>query len=940
MRIKLLLFFASLALVGCETSPTSGPRSAPTCVGPACADAGPEDISLDPGSQSEGGDVGNDATEDVGDDTPDVSEDAGEDVEPGDADPDTETDVEADSGEDASTDTESDLGPCGGEEPNGCGGCFGLGFEVGGPCGECVDGLWECDGPDALVCVGAEREPRDWWRDVDMDGFGNADTLPFLGCDAPAPGWIDNAGDCDDDADDIFPGADETCDGQDQDCDGEIDEAPSEECTDACCDDGLVCTSGDCLIRCDEGTRCGDDLEYCCEGASICYADECAIPGNLCGFTEDCDLDEICEPSLGICLPREVVPPCEFVPPVGEFEPALGCRWTTAGLDVNPTHDDVVATPIVINLTDDDGDGLTNENDIPEIVFPTYNLGGGCCNRPSTLRIVSGDCNDDGTMTTLASLTEPAITNDSGIAAADLNGDGVPEIVAPAHNGSRAQGTVAFTRVTDDGSEWEVLWHNETYPTFDVHSRGGAVVSIANLDASGAPEIIIGNVVLNGLDGSLVWDGAVPVEGREPGGIGNNAFLGPSSVVADVDLDGFMEVFAGNTLYEHTGEQAWTYEYTTDNSRCGGSLPCDGFNAAGDFDDDSEGELVAIRRGEVFVWNHDGTLLWQQEIPIDDCGYNESGPPTVADFDGDGFPEIGTASADFYVVLDLNDCGGDNWEELGCEAEGILWKVANRDCSSRATGSSVFDFEGDGRAEVVYADERNFRIFDGETGAILFDDGTHGSHTRIEMPVIADVDNDGNSEVIIPENGSGGGNPGIDIWEDGSDNWVRTRRIWNQHGYSVTNINEDGTVPLVPERNWLNPRLNNYRQNTQPGGVFDAPDLAITALRLIGDECPLTTFRVIVEVTNEGALSVPAGVPIQVFVGAGEATFGLDTVETVTRLFPGDTETIVFDATVSEDVPAPPYTVRATIDPDEEINECDESDNSRESDGFDCYPFP
>ena len=36
---------------------------------------------------------------------------------------------------------------------------------------------------------------------------------------------------------------------------------------------------------------------------------------------------------------------------------------------------------------------------------------------------------------------------------------------------------------------------------------------------------------------------------------------------------------------------------------------------------------------------------------------------------------------------------------------GIRWKVANADCSSRVTGSSVFDFDGDGNAEVIYNDE-------------------------------------------------------------------------------------------------------------------------------------------------------------------------------------------------------------------------------------------
>ena len=930
MRFSLLILIAS-ALAACGTNISSGIDDLPTCIGDSCTDP---DVSEDDAT---------DAGTTDGDTTRDLGHDAADGDHPDISDEDTDDANDADDGSsatDSEPDAEVDLDPCGGAEPNACGGCFGLGFELGAPCGLCSDGVWECEGTDALACVGADRDEVDWWFDSDGDGFGDGDSLPFRACDPPAPDWVANEADCDDEDGEVFPGATEVCDGVDQDCDDDVDEAPDDSCINACCDDARVCVDGDCIIRCDAGIRCGDELELCCEGAAICYSDSCAVPGALCEFTEDCTLDEICEVSLGICLPREVVPPCEFVPPVGEFEPTLGCRWTTDDDVIDRNRDDVVATPIVINLTDDDGDGVTDENDIPEIVFLTYDLGGGCCNRPSTIRIVSGACNDDGTMTTIASLDDPVLTNDSGLAAADLDGDGVAEIVAVTHNGSRPQGTVAFTRTSDDGSTWDVLWHNETYPTWDVHTRGGPLVSIANIDAAGGPEVIIGNVVLSGADGSLVWDGAAPPGGGESGGIGNNAFLGPSSAVADVDLDGFMEIFAGNSLYEHDGTVAWTYDYSTSNSACGGGLPCDGFNAVGNFDEDAQGELVAIRRGELFVWDHDGELIWQATIPRDDCAFNESGPPTVADFDGDGFPEVGTASADFYVVLDLNDCGGDDWAEAGCDSEDILWKVANRDCSSRATGSSVFDFEGDGRAEVVYADEQNFRIFDGQTGAILFDDDTHGSHTRIEMPVIADVDNDGNSEVVIPENGSNDGRQGIDVWEDSSDNWVRTRRVWNQHGYSVTNIEENGAVPLLPERNWLVPTLNNYRQNTQPRGIFDAPDLAVVALRLVGDECPLTRFTVIVEVTNEGALSVPAGVPIQISLDAGGEVFGVETVETSERLFPGDTETQTFDVTVGDEVPAPPYTVRATIDPDEEINECDEEDNSRASEDFDCYPFP
>lgn len=200
-----------------------------------------------------------------------------------------------------------------------------------------------------------------------------------------------------------------------------------------------------------------------------------------------------------------------------------------------------------------------------------------------------------------------------------------------------------------------------------------------------------------------------------------------------------------------------------------------------------------------------------------------------------------------------------------------------------------------------------------------------GSHTRIEMPVIADVDNDGNAEVVIPENGSHSGQPGLDVWEDASDNWVRTRCIWNQHSYHVTNITEDGEIPLFEEPNWRNERLNNFRQNVQPAGLFDAPDLAMGEIDVSSGDC---SFSLTVTVTNEGALAVPPGVLVRGTVLDGEIVLAYAEAETETRLFPGGSEEIEILIEVPEDTDSGDYLVRMTVDPDSEINECDEEDNS------------
>jgi hypothetical protein len=681
---------------------------------------------------------------------------------------------------------------------------------------------------------------------------------------------------------------------------------------------------------------------------------------------------------------------------------------------------EVVMTPAVANLTDDNGDGVTDVMDMPDIVFVSFDYAtDGCCTRRGVLRVVSGGCNPDGTMTTHATLkgltAADWIGNSTGVALGNLHPDDVidervPEIVATFKNG----GAVAWRRVADDGSAWEVMWQNDDLPN-NQHTRGGAQPSIADLNADGRPEVIIGNVVLDGLTGKGPWDPDLPAEalawdGRDleatvPGanlGIGNNAFLGPVSTIADLDRDGLQEVIAGNTVYNYDGNERWTYHYTTTNSSCGGSLDCDGYNAVGNFDDDDEGEVVIVRLGELFILNHDGSPVAGIPLPIripgapadvvpptyspaayvpsaplydedgdplpperilcggalqllafdlagdpimsegsqvvvSTAGANESGPPTVADFDGDGFAEVGTASSTAYVVFDFQ-CTGDPLPPE-CEREWVRWLVENDDCSSRATGSSVFDFEGDGSAEVVYADETTFRIFRGSDGAILYEDTTHSSNTRLEMPIVVDVDNDGKSEVVVPEPNVDPSRGGIEVWEDSGNNWVRTRRIWNQHAYSVTNVTEDGQIPRVPQSNWLRSRLNNFRQNVQPGGLFDAPDFVVREIfRLDCDESQLT-FAVVVG--NDGSLSVPPGILTHVVVTTDDArVFDLGAVPTQGWLLPGQSEELEIVFEIPEGPSVVSIAVSATVDDDgmggQQYNECDDGNNGASSNPISC----
>ena len=705
-------------------------------------------------------------------------------------------------------------------------------------------------------------------------------------------------------------------------------------------------------LDCGANLRCGRQLEECCVAGQICYGFSCTTPGPECVRQADCPAGQVCERDLGICIDEVVVGDCEYHPPQGQFNPQVDCRWTPPPDHVNTGRNDVVMAPAVANLTDDTGDGKTDTFDIPDIVFISYNLeSDGCCNQHGTLRIVSGACNLDGGMNTHASINDPPLDNSGGVALGDLDADGVPEIVAMmCVTVGQPQGTVAFKRATADGSQWTVYWRNDTYPMNMVHTDGATQPSLVDLTGDGKPEVLVGNVALNPTDGSLFWDGLDSVGATA--GIGNNAFLGPVSTAADINLDGKPEVLAGNTCYSWDGQELWTYPYTTNNSPCGGDLPCDGFTATGNFDSDEYGEVVIVRRGEIFVINHDGTLLNKVAIPKDDCANNESGPPTVADFDNDGRPEIGTAAADYYTIIDL-DCFG-NPLPAGCAREGVLWFVPNQDCSSRVTASSVFDFDGDGQAEAVYADEVSFRIFDGATGTELYVDDTHSSHTRLEMVVIADVDNDGNAEVVIAENqwhdrgnpgvevviaenASRSGTPGVEVWGDVLDNWVFTRRIWNQHSYHVTNVEEDGSVPSYEEPNWGQDHLNNFRQNVQGEGLFWAPDLVVINL---GAVCELDlSLYITFDVMNQGSRMVGPGAAVSIYI---DDTV-IDTVRTTQALLPGQLEHFSYSWQLPPEQEGVGFSLTVAADDigdgSGEHNECEqggEDNNTAKIDGLLC----
>jgi hypothetical protein len=186
----------------------------------------------------------------------------------------------------------------------------------------------------------------------------------------------------------------------------------------------------------------------------------------------------------------------------------------------------------------------------------------------------------------------------------------------------------------------------------------------------------------------------------------------------------------------------------------------------------------------------------------------------------------------------------------------------------------------------------------GSDGQVLYQQ-PHSSLTACEYPVIADVDGDHNAEIIIAQNDLMADAPqkfkGVRVFGDAKDNWVRTRRIWNQHAYQVSNVEENGEIPAVAGQNWKIDWLNNFRQNAQGEGLFDAPDLTVEGLGWRGGDCQVEGIWLYAEVSNRGELEVMPGIPVSFYRGdPGQGGNLLGTVRTATRIVPGGTEEVAF----------------------------------------------
>ncbi len=423
-----------------------------------------------------------------------------------------------------------------------------------------------------------------------------------------------------------------------------------------------------------------------------------------------------------------------------------------------PEFSQVMMTPLVADL---------NNDTIPEVVFTTFTTdysklvkgsSQSIYNQNGVLRIVDGR-----TGQTIKSVGELSLApfGTGQPLLVDLDGDLKKEILYAHHTLTK------IIALNFDGSfRWEM----------DTHRSVGRNNLASYKDASGKVHMSVDGILFSENDSNHQ-----PQIQRDLGGGAFTQFFFPLSP----EQTDKPKLFTSKGVFDpETGNSIFQYPFSA-------------YVAAAELNPNYAGyEVVGMSNGNFFITSpSEGKVIVNKDLSgINEllCGSGRvgGGTPTVGNFDDNPeTAEIAVATGRYLSIFDSN-------------AE-LIAKYETQDCSSLVTGISSFDFNGDGKTEILYADEKYLRVFELRGNElVVVKSEVNPSGTLFEFPVVVDVDGNNDSDLILASNNYAVGGlyrdaedqnakeiakniTGVRAFSSATDHgWMPTNPSWPQFSYN------------------------------------------------------------------------------------------------------------------------------------------------------------
>jgi hypothetical protein len=303
---------------------------------------------------------------------------------------------------------------------------------------------------------------------------------------------------------------------------------------------------------------------------------------------------------------------------------------------------------------------------------------------------------------------------------------------------------------------------------------------IVDLDRDGLPEVFTCGYLLDGATGAILSE--LPTEWQGECAI----------AVADLQLDGDIELLDGGLVMSRSGDVLWSVEAKAKSWGEGRVAPM-----LLQADGDDEAEVVHLSSNVGWLSEPDGTLLATWDMTQDAWPW-----PSGGDIDGDGMMEI------VHTASEWNEDDSSYTHMVQArEADGTeLWSVEIQDDTAESTGVTTFDFDLDGAREVLVVDGEAMSILDGRTGTSVYRYPVLDNATGGDSPLVADLDNDGSVEIVLTINTTldlQHNHPYIMVLGNVHRDWPPGLPLWTTANWTGVELNLDGTVPRERPAPWL-----------------------------------------------------------------------------------------------------------------------------------------